>query len=166
MNFEPLERVIEHAQAVLGMSWQEVEYDLDHGHITPAQNQPGKVRIVGSRVDAIAVDQDPMLVLYVRERRAPDLDNHTPVVGVERPRRLPRQRGGGHGNRWATSFPELIKLAERNNGVRVVQGSKHYLVLKDGTQVASLPLTASDHRSLMNASKQLDNLGIDVRRSM
>lgn len=163
-NFEPLPRVVEHV-GTLGLTWQEVERDLEQGHGTPAYNQPGKRRIVGEQVEAIVADESPAVVLYVRRRNQPCPGDATFVVGRERKRRMPKSKGGGAGNRWATSWGELIKLAERNKDVRVVQGSKHYIVLKGGKQVCVLPLTASDHRSLMNASRQLDKLGIDVRRS-
>lgn len=163
-NFEPLPRVVEHV-GTLGLTWQEVERDLEQGHGTPAYNQPGKRRIVGEQVEAIVADDArPAVVLYVRRRNQPCPGDATFVVGRERKRRMPKSKGGA-GNRWATTWPELIKLAERNKDVRVVQGTKHYIVLKGGKQVCVLPLTASDHRSLMNASRQLDKLGIDVRRS-
>jgi hypothetical protein len=162
-NFEPLDRVVEHIKT-LGFTWQEVAEDLDQGHITPVPYHHERRRIVGRSVEAIVAGESPTVVLYVRPRSLPDTENHVPVVGVEPRRRMPRSRGGA-GNQWPTTFTELMKLAERDRTVRVVKGARHWIVLRDGQQVCVLPLTASDHRSLMNATKQLHALGINVRRS-
>lgn len=169
-NFDPLPRVVEHC-TTLDLTWQEVERDLVQGHNTPAPGQPGKRRIVGEKVEAIVAEaEEPprLIVLYVRPRRRLSMEEAEYIIGRQRERGergLRKAKGGGSGRRWPTTFRELIRLAERNKGVRVVQGSKHHIVLKDGQQVAVLPLTASDHRSLMNASRQLDKAGIDVRRT-
>jgi predicted RNA binding protein YcfA (HicA-like mRNA interferase family) len=73
---------------------------------------------------------------------------------------------GGAGNLNPTSWEELITML-RADGFEVEQGGKHLAVSNsNGDRLVTLPVTASDHRSLLNALSQLRRtLGVPLRRN-
>lgn len=154
----------------LDLAWHQVVEDLDHACVTPVPGNATRLRYRGERVDAFV---EPgrcegrevwwVVGLHAREAVEP-LPRQLQVVGHE-PRHRKSGAHGGGGQRWPTTWRELIARIEAHPEAEVRQGGKHLNVLLRGRQVQALPVTASDHRALLNACQILRGHGIDVRRA-
>lgn len=154
-----------------GFSWAEVVEDLSQAGVHhPLRGYETRIQVTGERIQALCeagFDDDGFPALFViglcKRRESAPVPLAERVVGVE-PKVQRQARKGGVGTRWPTSWDELIKRL-RALGHEVTVGGKHMHVLRAGKRVATMPLTASDHRSLVNMCRTLERVGIDVRRA-
>lgn len=58
----------------------------------------------------------------------------------------------------ARKFVKRLEAA----GCEVVHGSKHLAVLRDGKRVATMSVSASDHRALLNLRSVLRRQGVEI----
>jgi hypothetical protein len=157
---------------LVGLSWPEVVTDLEQVEsVTPIRGFETRQRWMCSRVQAYVEPgvtregESSRIVLSVRCRRRVEPEpDHVPVVGVE-PRVVgPRYRGHG-GSSWPRTWAELLqRLEEVAPDASVGRGGKHLAVFREGKRVATLPMSSSDHRGLVNACTQLRAAGIDLSR--
>lgn len=160
------------AMAIIGLAWPDVLLDLENVEsVTPVRGYETRERWCGSRVQAyIEPGTTPRgeaakVIVSLRSRVRADPDEpHTPVVGVEEPVRGPRVRGRG-GSSWPRTWPDFFKRLEQTAPEAAVgRGGKHLSVFLDGQRIATLPISPSDHRGLVNTCLQLRRAGIDVSR--
>lgn len=153
----------------MGLSWPEVVNDLQRAEsITPVPGYDTRLRYCGEKVQAYIEPgtydgEDALWIVGLRERQRADAPSRTQVVGRETTTRKSGRKGGS-GNRWPTTWKELINRINQHPQAHVENGGKHLRVFLRGRQVQALPCTASDHRALLNACQVLRGLGIDVRR--
>lgn len=170
-QYVPTRGVIEHLER-LGVTWSEMVADLENaGHIQPLAGYETRQRHLGDRVQAYIEPgtyhgESALFVVGVRLRAETGeaIPKQRQIVGHETRVKKSRKKGGV-GNRWPTSWPELIKRIEMHPRCRVFKGTNHWLVYLNGKQVDALPATSSDYRALMNACRQLQQRGIDVSRT-
>lgn len=167
VQFVPAKGVIARIQQ-LGLVWPEVVEDLSAASITPVVGYETRLRYAGSKVEAFIepgmyAEEDVLWVVGLRIReKVTHIPRQEQVVGHERKHR--RSGHGGSGQRWPTTWKELISRIQDHPDVELHKGGKHLNVMLHGRQVQTLPLTASDHRALLNACQVLRGAGIDVRR--
>lgn len=158
--------------AMVGLSWPDVVADLEQVEsVTPIRGFETRQRWIGPRVQAYIEPsitregEDAKIVVSVRCRQRVEHDpHHVPVVGVESRVVGPRVRGRG-GSVWPRTWAELMqRLEEVAPDAAVGRGGKHLAVFRHGKRIATLPMTSSDHRGLVNACLQLRKAGIDLSR--
>lgn len=168
-TFIPTQGVIAQLER-FDQSWPEIVTDLQQATITPAYGYETRQRLCGERYEAFVEPgvydgHEARWVIYLRKRR--HATEPTPlgqqIVGRDARRPTQRKRGGS-GRRWPTTWQELQKRILACPGTELRPGGKHLNVYLNGQQVQALPLSASDHRALLNACQALRAKGIDVAR--
>ncbi|WJN62982.1 hypothetical protein [Streptomyces phage phiScoe25] len=150
-----------------GTYWPDVEADLQNPEtVTPVEGFDTRLRLAGEKWQGYVEpghSEGHYVLVGVRPRERAEQGHHEPVVGVEPQRSIPRSSGGS-GTRWPSSWSELQgRLIEQ--GYRLEQGRTHIGIYDGDKRVSTLPVSASDHRALVNACTQLRReAGIDVRR--
>ncbi|AFV51367.1 hypothetical protein FDG66_gp47 [Streptomyces phage phiCAM] len=149
-----------------GTYWPDVESDLTEPEtVTPVPGFESRLRLCGEKWQGYVEpghSEGHYVLVGVRPRDRAEEGTGTPVVGVPVSRSIPRSSGGS-GTRWPSSWGELQgRLIEL--GYRLEQGRTHVGVYEGDAKVSTLPVSASDHRALLNACTQLRREGIDVRR--
>lgn len=168
MRLHPTNKLLD-ALRERGVQWPEVEADLsDPEFMTPIRGFDTRQRVSGEDWQGYVEpdrsgEPNSWVVIGVRPREHPEGPSEHPVVGVEQPLSLPRSRGGV-GRRWPTTWGELVERVGKQ-GYLVEKTQTHIAVFcPGGTRMATLPATASDWRSLLNACQHLRQVGIDVSR--
>lgn len=158
------------AMEQLSYTWPQVVDELREAWCTrPAPGAVGRLLIAAPTLECVAAEGthagDPArFVLGLRERRADAAAEPTNVVGVE-PAIAHRKVSRGPARRWPVSWRELALRLVRDHDCVIERGRNHLIVRRDGAPRAYLPVSASDHRSLLNACLQLRRVGIDVSRT-
>ncbi|APC43291.1 hypothetical protein Joe_51 [Streptomyces phage Joe] len=166
MHLHPTTRLLARMQE-RGTYWPDVEADLqDPETVTPVEGFASRLRLAGKEWQGYVEpgkSEGHWVLVGVRPRERAEQGLHAPVIGVEVSRSIPRSSGGS-GRRWPSSWSELQgRLIEQ--GYRLEQGRNHIGVFDGDRRVSTLPVTASDHRALVNACTQLRReADIDVRR--
>ena len=135
-------------------------------HVVPNPHPRGGLIVSTGRYAAVLSSLD--VVVGFRVHTAEDVaEARLAIEEAKRAQRGPgiaRAKGGGAGNLNPTSFSELITMLKAE-GYSVEMGGKHMAVLRDGAVIATIPVTASDHRSLLNAVTLLRReTGAELRR--
>lgn len=166
--YVPTKRVL--ARVVDGdFTWPEIVRELDNAEsITPIAGYDTRLRYCGEHLQAYVEPgtwegEDALYVVGVRERERAEEPSEHQVVGRSVPVQHSSRRGGS-GSQWPSTWRELLQRLARQPGVRVMQGGKHLIVLRDSKRVFTMPISASDHRALRNACTGLRAVGIDVSR--
>lgn len=112
---------------------------------------------------AVASDGEIAVVIGLEDDSVLAVMTHGRAVTIrDRPAVRPRGRGGA-GRRYPTTMQELFAVLEKR-GCAVERTSNHVHVHHAGA-MGVLPSTPSDHRSLMNAIKTLEQaLDLDLTR--
>lgn len=138
-------------------------------HTTPHDHPYGGLQVHDGHVTAILSTMD--IVVGFRTRTPEQMEEARAETEARRAEASKNSAGvarsrGGAGNLNPTSWDELAGML-RDAGLIVEQGKTHMLVLSPrGDRISSMPVTASDHRSLNNAVAQLRRTtGLPLRRN-